>query len=228
LWFGDGVDNFGFRFSSPRNWRNWVYEYKSCLTSQSFFSAFETAIAIRSRVARWFVFKPKIQICVNFRGSCNGRCWYILWTLGTVFYILWTFGIVRGNLVYIFLSWYFVPRKFWQPWLRCINLQISRTTTETSLRCSAEILFNKFCLLSRLPDYSWYNIPKREKLYQMTAKNAKWPQNIPKGSKTFRMTIKHTSILKPRPSKKYPKWNFWYQNVPSGNPAASESCLKRA
>jgi hypothetical protein len=36
----------------------------------------------QSRVARWFVFKPKIHIWVNFRGSCNGRWWYILWTLG--------------------------------------------------------------------------------------------------------------------------------------------------
>jgi hypothetical protein len=34
------------------------------------------------RVARWFVFKPKIQIWVNFGGSAIGRCWYILWTLG--------------------------------------------------------------------------------------------------------------------------------------------------
>jgi hypothetical protein len=25
------------------------------------------------RVARWFVFKPKIQICINFGVSCNGR-----------------------------------------------------------------------------------------------------------------------------------------------------------
>jgi hypothetical protein len=34
----------------------------------------------------------------------------------TVFcYILWTFGIVRGNLVYFFLFWYFVSRKIWQP-----------------------------------------------------------------------------------------------------------------
>jgi hypothetical protein len=30
-----------------------------------------------SRVARWFVFKTKIQIWVHFRGSCKGR-WYIL------------------------------------------------------------------------------------------------------------------------------------------------------
>jgi hypothetical protein len=27
------------------------------------------------RVARWFVFKPKIPIWVNFGGSCNGSCW---------------------------------------------------------------------------------------------------------------------------------------------------------
>jgi hypothetical protein len=27
------------------------------------------------RVARWFVFKPKIPIWVNFEGSCNGKSW---------------------------------------------------------------------------------------------------------------------------------------------------------
>jgi hypothetical protein len=35
-----------------------------------------------ARVARWFIFRPKIAIWVNFGGSCNGRCWYILWTFG--------------------------------------------------------------------------------------------------------------------------------------------------
>jgi hypothetical protein len=40
------------------------------------------AAGIVYRVARWFVFKPKIQIWVNFGGSCNGRCWCILRTLG--------------------------------------------------------------------------------------------------------------------------------------------------
>jgi hypothetical protein len=58
----------------------------------------------RVRVARWFVFNPKIQFLVNFVGSCNGRCRYILWSLSPIyilaFYILWTFGVVRGNLVY--------------------------------------------------------------------------------------------------------------------------------
>jgi hypothetical protein len=27
---------------------------------------------LQRRVARWFVFKPKIEIWVNFGGSCNG------------------------------------------------------------------------------------------------------------------------------------------------------------
>jgi hypothetical protein len=41
-----------------------------------------------TRVARWFVFKPKIQIWVSFGGSCNGRYWYILWTLGPFYSLL--------------------------------------------------------------------------------------------------------------------------------------------
>jgi hypothetical protein len=60
------------------------------------------SLEIFIRVARWFVFKPKIQICVNFGGTCNGRWWNILWTMvhfTVIWYILWTFGIVCGNLV---------------------------------------------------------------------------------------------------------------------------------
>jgi hypothetical protein len=32
----------------------------------------------RFRVARWFIFKPKIPFWVILGGSCNGRCWSIL------------------------------------------------------------------------------------------------------------------------------------------------------
>jgi hypothetical protein len=57
-----------------------------------------------NKVARWFVFKPKIQIWVNFGGCCTGRCWYILWTLGPFYSLLSYFMdiwyTVRGNLVY--------------------------------------------------------------------------------------------------------------------------------
>jgi hypothetical protein len=40
------------------------------------------AIIRPTRVARWYIFRPKIPIWVIFGGSCNGRCWYILWTFG--------------------------------------------------------------------------------------------------------------------------------------------------
>jgi hypothetical protein len=35
--------------------------------------------------------QPKIQIWVNFGESCNGRCWYILWTLGPFYGLLFYF-----------------------------------------------------------------------------------------------------------------------------------------
>jgi hypothetical protein len=49
-----------------------------------------------SRVARWFIFKPKIPVWVNFGGPWNGKYWYMLWT----------FGIVCGHLVDFFPFWY--------------------------------------------------------------------------------------------------------------------------
>jgi hypothetical protein len=33
---------------------------------------------VYTRVARWFVFKPKVPIKVNFGRSCYGKSWYIL------------------------------------------------------------------------------------------------------------------------------------------------------
>jgi hypothetical protein len=61
------------------------------------------------KVARWYIFKRKIQIWVNFRGSCNRRCWYILRPFGLfyghlpyfvdIWYISWLFGIYFPILV---------------------------------------------------------------------------------------------------------------------------------
>jgi hypothetical protein len=58
---------------------------------------------LRPRVARWYIFKPKVQIWVNFGGPWNGKGWYILWSivvyyshLCSTFYghltIKWQFG----------------------------------------------------------------------------------------------------------------------------------------
>jgi hypothetical protein len=35
-------------------------------------------VRVHSRVARWFVFKTKIPIWVNFGGPSNEKSWYIL------------------------------------------------------------------------------------------------------------------------------------------------------
>jgi hypothetical protein len=35
-------------------------------------------IDVLNRVARWFVFKPKIPIWVNFGGFCHGKSWSIV------------------------------------------------------------------------------------------------------------------------------------------------------
>jgi hypothetical protein len=57
----------------------------------------------RIRVARWYIFKPKILIWIDFGGSGNGRCWYILSPLvyfTAIWYILWSFGIFYNEVVY--------------------------------------------------------------------------------------------------------------------------------
>jgi hypothetical protein len=72
--------------------------------------------------------------------------------------------------------------------------------------------------LSGLPDLFWYNIPRRKKLpnyhkiYQMSIKYTALQQNIPKGP----LNIPTTSIA--RPSKIYPNLDYWFENIPSGDP----------
>jgi hypothetical protein len=48
-------------------------------------------------------------------------------------------------------------------------------------------------------------------------KYTKWPQNIPNGHKIYIIA---------RPSKIYPNWDFWFENMPSGNPALESLHLK--
>jgi hypothetical protein len=40
------------------------------------------------RVARWYIFKPKIPIWVNFGGPYNGKCWYIVWSFWNILRLL--------------------------------------------------------------------------------------------------------------------------------------------
>jgi hypothetical protein len=51
--------------------------------------------ASRVRVARWFSVKSEIPFLGKFWGSCNGRCWCILWP----------FGKFNGLLVNLMAFW---------------------------------------------------------------------------------------------------------------------------
>jgi hypothetical protein len=52
----------------------------------------------KNRVARWFLFKPKIPIGVNFGGPQIGKCWYVYYL--AIWNSLQTFGIFYDHLVY--------------------------------------------------------------------------------------------------------------------------------
>jgi hypothetical protein len=59
---------------------------------------FYVYLSVLSRVARWFVFKPKIPIWVNFGGSWNGKSWYIYMTIWRILLPLEIFNV---HLVYL-------------------------------------------------------------------------------------------------------------------------------
>jgi hypothetical protein len=76
-------------------------------------------LGIPVRVARWYIFKPKIPIWINFGGP-----FMAIWS------ILPPLGIVCGHLVYFgifFPFWYVVPRKIWQPWFRSLHELLIQT-----------------------------------------------------------------------------------------------------
>jgi hypothetical protein len=53
-----------------------------------------------ARIARWFIFRPKIPILIHFCRPRNGKCGSILWTFGTFkssWYILWQFWYIFSH-----------------------------------------------------------------------------------------------------------------------------------
>jgi hypothetical protein len=89
--------------------------------------SFSSSLALCSRDARGFVFKPKIPIWVNFGGYWNGKCWYILCP----------FGLFYGNLVYFVVIWSILwPFGIFFPVLVCCtkkNLATLLCSNETFL-----------------------------------------------------------------------------------------------
>jgi hypothetical protein len=72
------------------------------LPSIELFQTQPSSRSVHARVARWYIFKPKIPIWVNFGGSCTRRCWYILRP----------FDLFHGNLIYNSHLVYFMAIRF--------------------------------------------------------------------------------------------------------------------
>jgi hypothetical protein len=77
---------------------------------------------------------------------------------------------------------------------------------------SIDLLGGRQGSTSGLPDFSWYNIPKQKKY-------TKGPHNVPNGHKITNWPQNMPTSSITGPSKIYPNWDFWYENIPSGNPA---------
>jgi Zn-dependent protease with chaperone function len=114
---------------------------------------------------------------INFEEPWNGKVCYIILLFGIFYglleyfmaywYILWPIG----NLVaswYIF--WHIVSRKIWQPWY--LPWWLGRLVLE----CSLELISNVCMYLhTGSPDFSWYSILTREKIYRIATTCTKWP-----------------------------------------------------
>jgi hypothetical protein len=70
------------------------------------FFIFDLGETLTTRVARWFSFKPKIPIWVNF-GCCDRRCWYTYFMV--IWSISWPSGIFYDFVVYFKVIWYILP-----------------------------------------------------------------------------------------------------------------------
>jgi hypothetical protein len=66
-------------------------DLRRCLQKRRVFR--KSKARMEFRVARWYIFKPKIPIWVNFGGPWNGKYWYILCTFG-IYYCHFVFFIV--------------------------------------------------------------------------------------------------------------------------------------
>jgi hypothetical protein len=82
---------------------NAKFKTKEGIDPKQFVSSFAIVVMALKHVlpclnlgCQMVVFKPKIQFWENLGGSCKGRCWYILWTLGPFY----------GLLLYFIDIWY--------------------------------------------------------------------------------------------------------------------------
>jgi hypothetical protein len=73
------------------------------------------------RVARWYIFEPKIPIWANFRGPSIVKGSYIICLFGMYYghsEHLMAIRLFSFNLTRFPPFWYIMSRKIWQPWVQ--------------------------------------------------------------------------------------------------------------
>jgi hypothetical protein len=66
-------------------------------------------------------------------------------------------------------------------------------------------------------------------IYQNGGKYTKITTTLPNGHKVYQMAVKYSKLVNVLtysslwPSRNYPNWNFWFKNIPSGNPVIMDN-----
>jgi hypothetical protein len=83
-----------------------------------------------------------------------------------------------------------------------------------------QVLLSRSSSSPWLPDFFLIQHTKTGKIYQITVKYIKWPQNRPNGHKIYQMDQYITTSSITRPSQIYQNRESWFENMPSGNPVS--------
>jgi hypothetical protein len=134
-------------------------------------------------VARWFLFQTKNPNLGKFWRALDGK---MLIYFMAIWKLLQTFGIFYDHLVHTCCVQFV---HFSGLGIMC--QEKSGNPASGARTFYIALLVSK----SGLPDFSWCNIPKREKYTKITIKCTKLPQNIPNDHILNQMAIKYTNIF---------------------------------
>jgi hypothetical protein len=166
-----------------------------------------------SKVARWYIWIPKIPIWVYFEGHWNAKCWYNLWTLGifychlvydmALWYIFWPSGIYFSVLAYVLYE-----EKSGNPaWAKLVRVNQTKPifwNAVTGPRPRQQVVSYR----QRLSNLTVYILRRARLLpsqqgcqiflgtkYQNGKKYTKLPQTVPNAHKLEQKTLKWTNCL---------------------------------
>jgi hypothetical protein len=150
------------------------------------------------RVARWFVFQPKIPIWVNFGGPKNRKCWYILRSFG-IFY-----GQCCGNLVHFPSFWYIVSRKTWRPWWATR----SKNVAFRHMCCYTHVFDFFYQIITEFGNYRLGNMFEKRTTYQVGITSSSRMAFKAKSTKMYKTRSRPDSERKQRRKKNRKRYTY--------------------